>query len=345
MQPVTMKQLLEAGVHFGHHKRRWNPKMKRYIFTDRNGVYILDLKKTSKMLRDAYKFARDIVADGHKVLFVGTKKQAKEPIKEGAISCGMYYVNNRWLGGMLTNFRTIRKSINRLLALEKMVADGTMEKYSKKEASMLLHEKSSLEKNLEGVKKMDKVPGALFVVDPSKESIAVQEANRMKIPIVAIVDTNCDPDPIDWVIPANDDAIRAVKLMTLKIAEACLEGIQARIDAGLMTHEESNVPSEMFVVEEEFVDTEEKYGEYRTEAEKLEELVDYGADVKATPEDILATAERRATVAEAEARLAEQEAVALMEKAKSLTSTLNPMPVPVPAPAAAPETPATPQAQ
>jgi len=324
MQPVSMKQFLEAGVHFGHHKRRWNPKMKRYIFTERNGIYILDLKKTSKMLRDAYKFARDVVADGQKMLFVGTKKQAKEPVEEAARSCGMFHVSNRWLGGMLTNFRTVRRSVSRMIALEKMVEDGSIASYSKKEASMLTHELASLQKNLSGVKKMDKLPGALFVVDPSKESIAVQEANRLKIPIIAIVDTNCDPDPVDWVIPANDDAIRAVKLMTMKIAEACLEGVQARIDAGLLTQAESDVPVEMMPEEPKLVDTEEKYGEYRSPEELLEEEVDYGGPEAAqAPEDLISAAEKRATEAEAEAARAEAEARRLMEEIKQLSSALG----------------------
>lgn len=346
MQPVTMKQLLEAGVHFGHHSRRWNPKMKRYIFTERNGIYILDLKKTSKMLRDAYHFMRDAVADGKKVLFVGTKKQAKEPIQEAAASCGMYSVNNRWLGGMLTNFRTVRKSVQRLIALQKMVEDGSLEKYSKKEAAMLQRERLSLEKNLEGVKKMDSLPGVLYIVDPVKEGIAVKEANRLGIPVVALVDTNCDPDPIDVIIPSNDDAIRAVKLMTAKMAEACLEGIQARIDAGLMTHEESDVPAEMFVTEEEFVDTEAKYGDFRSEDERLEEEVDYGTEAAATEvTDVIADAERRAAEAEAEAHRAEAEARRLLAQAKALGAgislDLTAAPAPEPeAPAAGTEAPA-----
>lgn len=323
MNPVSMKQFLEAGVHFGHHKRRWNPKMKRYIFTERNGIYILDLKKTSKMLRDAYKFARDSVADGHRMLFVGTKKQAKEPVVEAAKSCGMFYVANRWLGGTLTNFRTIRKSVMRMIALEKLLAEGEIEKYTKKEASMLRHEFLALQKNLEGVKKMDKLPGALFIVDPSKEAIAVQEAKRLHIPIIAVVDTNCDPDPIDFVIPSNDDAIRAVKLMASKIAEACIEGIQARIDAGLMTQADSDVPPESFVEEKALVDTEEKYGEFRSEEERLEEEVDYGVEGEAVIADPLAEAERRAAEAEAEALRAEGEARRLIEEARSLGSSLN----------------------
>jgi len=236
-----MKQLLEAGVHFGHQSRRWNPKMKTYIYTERNGIYIIDLKKTLKMLRDACKFVRDAVADGKTVLFVGTKKQAKDSIFEAARDCNMYYVNNRWLGGMLTNFRTVRRSVLRMIEIERMEQDGTIAHYTKKEQSMLMKERQSLEKNLGGVKKMDQLPGVMFVVDPHKEEIAVKEARKLKIPIVAIVDTNCDPDVIDWVIPGNDDAIRAVKLISQKMAESVAEGLQARADSGLALQAE--VPS------------------------------------------------------------------------------------------------------
>lgn len=233
MVNITMKQLLEAGVHFGHQSRRWNPKMKQYIYTERNGIYIIDLKKTLKLLRDACKFVRDAVADGQTVLFVGTKKQAKDSIEESARDCNMYYVNNRWLGGMLTNFRTVRRSVLRMLEIERMEQDGTIQHYKKKEQSMLMRERQSLEKNLAGVKKMDKLPGVIFIVDPHKEDIAVREARKLQIPIVAIVDTNCDPDLIDWVIPGNDDAIRAVKLISQKMSESVAEGLQARVDSGL----------------------------------------------------------------------------------------------------------------
>lgn len=233
MVNITMKQLLEAGVHFGHQSRRWNPKMKQYIYTERNGIYIIDLKKTLKLLRDACKFVRDAVADGQTVLFVGTKKQAKDSIFEAARDCNMYYVNNRWLGGMLTNFRTVRRSVLRMLEIERMEQDGTLQHYKKKEQSMLIKERESLEKNLAGVKKMEKLPGVIFIVDPHKEDIAVREAQKLRIPIVAIVDTNCDPEPIDWIIPGNDDAIRAVKLISQKMAESVTEGLQARIDGGL----------------------------------------------------------------------------------------------------------------
>ncbi|HNM46137.1 MAG TPA: 30S ribosomal protein S2 [Candidatus Sumerlaeota bacterium] len=228
MSSVTMKQLLEAGVHFGHQSRRWNPKMKPYIYTDRNGIYIIDLKKTLRLLRDATKYVRECVIAGNKVMFVGTKKQAKEIIQEGASAANMYYVNNRWLGGLLTNFRTVRKSIDRLNELDRMFTDGSIEKYSKKEQSMYARERQALEKNLGGIKHMDRLPDLIFIIDPSKEQIAVQEAKKLNIPIVAVVDTNCDPDPIDFVIPANDDAIRSIKLMVSQISDACVEGVQAR---------------------------------------------------------------------------------------------------------------------
>jgi len=221
-----MKQLLEAGVHFGHQTRRWNPKMKEYIFTERNGIYIIDLQKTVKMVEQAYNNVRQLSFDGGKVLFVGTKKQAQDAVKEEAERCGMYYVNQRWLGGMLTNFETIRKRIDRLTRLELMEQDGSLDRLPKKEVAKLMGEKEKLEKFLGGIKGMKELPGALFVIDPRKEHIAVQEARRLKIPIVAIVDTNCDPDEIDWIIPGNDDAIRAVKLLTGKMADAVLEGRQ-----------------------------------------------------------------------------------------------------------------------
>ncbi len=230
MAIVSMKQLLEAGVHFGHQTRRWNPKMAPYIFTERNGIYIVDLQKTVKMVEVAYNFIRDIVAEGKTVLFVGTKKQAQESVKEEAERCGMFYVNQRWLGGMLTNFKTIQKRIDRLFELEKMEEDGVWEVLPKKEVARLEGEREKLNRFLRGVKHMKELPGALFIVDPRKERIAVAEGRRLGIPIVAIVDTNCDPDEIDYVIPGNDDAIRAVKLLTSKIADAVLEGKQARVD-------------------------------------------------------------------------------------------------------------------
>lgn len=226
MAVISMKQLLEAGVHFGHQTRRWNPKMGQYIFTERNGIYIIDLQKTVKMVEEAYNFIRSTVSEGNTILFVGTKKQAQESIKEEAERCGMFYVNQRWLGGMLTNFQTIRRRVQHLRELEKMEADGTFQVLPKKEVSQLLGKKQKLERFLGGIKDMDKLPGALFIVDPRKERIAVKEAQKLNIPIVAIVDTNCDPDEIDYVIPGNDDAIRAVKLLTNKIADAVIEGSQ-----------------------------------------------------------------------------------------------------------------------
>ena len=226
MGVVSMKQLLEAGVHFGHQTRRWNPKMARYIFTERNGSYIIDLQKTVKKLEEAYMFVRDVAANGDNVLFVGTKKQAGESIKEEAERAGAHYVNARWLGGMMTNFKTIRRRIQRLEQLRKMQEDGTFDRLPKKEVGKLELEIEKLEKYLGGIKTMDKLPGALFIVDPRKERIAVAEAKKLGIPIVAIVDTNCDPDEIDYVIPGNDDAIRAVKLIAGTMADAIIEGRQ-----------------------------------------------------------------------------------------------------------------------
>ena len=226
MAVVSMKQLLEAGVHFGHQTRRWNPKMAEYIFTERNGVYIIDLQKTVKKVEEAYMFVRDVAEAGDSVLFVGTKKQAQESIKEEAERVGMYYVNSRWLGGMLTNFATIKTRIERLAQLRKMEEDGTFNLLPKKEVVKLNLEIEKLEKYLGGIKEMKKLPGALFIVDPRKERNAVAEARKLHIPIVAIVDTNCDPDEIDYVIPGNDDAIRAVKLIAGIMANAILEGKQ-----------------------------------------------------------------------------------------------------------------------
>ena len=231
MAVVSMKQLLEAGVHFGHQTRRWNPKMAEYIFTERNGIYIIDLQKTVKKLNEAYLFARDIAAEGKDILFVGTKKQAQDAVKEEAINCGMPYVNARWLGGMLTNFRTIRTRIARLEQLRKMQEDGTFDLLPKKEVIGLELEIEKLEKFLGGIKDMQRAPGALFIVDPRKERIAVQEAKKLGIPIIAIVDTNCDPDEIDAVIPGNDDAIRAVKLIASTIAAAVIEARQGEAAA------------------------------------------------------------------------------------------------------------------
>lgn len=230
MAVISMKQLLEAGVHFGHQTRRWNPKMARYIFTERNGIYIIDLQKTVKKVEEAYNYVRNLAADGGTVLFVGTKKQAQESVKEEAERCGMYYINERWLGGMMTNFQTIQKRVSRLRELERMEAEGVFEILPKKEVAALRHEMEKLERFLGGIKNMKKLPDALFIVDPRKERIAVAEARRLNIPIVGIVDTNCDPDEIDVVIPANDDAIRAVKLLTARIADAVIEGQQGSID-------------------------------------------------------------------------------------------------------------------
>ena len=226
MAIISMKQLLEAGVHFGHQTRRWNPKMAPYIFTERNDIYIIDLQKTVKKVEECYNFLRDVAARGENILFVGTKKQAQEAMREEALRCNMFYVNERWLGGMLTNFKTIQTRINRLRKLEAMEADGTFDVLPKKEVIGLRLEMEKLTKYLGGIKDMKKLPGALFIVDPRKENIAVLEARKLNIPIVATVDTNCDPDVIDHVIPANDDAIRAVKLLTAKMADAVLEGRQ-----------------------------------------------------------------------------------------------------------------------
>ena len=231
MAVVSMKQLLEAGVHFGHQTRRWNPKMAQYIFTERNGIYIIDLQKTVKKLEEAYDYVRELSANGGTVLFVGTKKQAGDSIREEAERAGAYYVNARWLGGMLTNFETIRKRIRRLAQLRKMEADGTFERLPKKEVVKLNLEIEKLEKYLGGIKEMNKLPTAMFVVDPRKEKIAVAEAHKLGIPVIAIVDTNCDPDEIDYVIPGNDDAIRAVKLISSTMANAIIEGHQGAMGA------------------------------------------------------------------------------------------------------------------
>ena len=224
MSQITMKQLLEAGVHFGHQTKRWNPKMKPYIYGARNGIYIIDLQKTVKMFKDAYKFVTDTVLAGDAVIFVGTKRQAQEAVAEEAERATMPFVNVRWLGGTLTNFKTIRGSVERLKKIEQMAAEGRMDLLPKKEVLYLQREHAKLERSVGGIKNMDRLPGALFVIDPHKEAIAVAEANRIGIPVVAVVDTNCDPDPVDYVIPGNDDAIRAIRLFASKIADACLEG-------------------------------------------------------------------------------------------------------------------------
>ena len=226
MSVVSMKQLLEAGVHFGHQTRRWNPKMAEYIFTERNGIYIIDLQKTVKKIEEAYMFVRQIAADGGSILFVGTKKQAQDAIREEALRCEQFYVNTRWLGGMMTNFKTIKKSIAKLNNLQKMAEDGTYDLLPKKEVAALQKQTNDLEKNLGGIKSMKVLPSAIFVVDPKKETNAVEEARKLGIPVIAIVDTNCDPDVIDMVIPGNDDAIRAIKLIASVMADAVLEGKQ-----------------------------------------------------------------------------------------------------------------------
>ena len=240
MGVVSMKQLLEAGVHFGHQTRRWNPKMDEYIFTERNGIYIIDLQKTVKKLEEAYMFIREVSESGKNVLFVGTKKQAGDSVKEEAERAGAYYVNARWLGGMMTNFKTIKTRIKRLEQLRKMEEDGTFDRLPKKEVVKLELEIEKLEKFMGGIKNMDELPGALFVVDPRKEKIAVAEAHKLGIPVVAIVDTNCDPDEVDYVIPGNDDAIRAVKLISSVIADAIIEGRQGDENAEAAETEETD---------------------------------------------------------------------------------------------------------
>ena len=231
MSVVTMKQLLEAGVHFGHQTRRWNPKMEEYIFTERNGIYIIDLQKTVKLIDTAYDYRKNVAADGGVVLFVGTKKQAQDSIEEEATRAGQYYVNHRWLGGTLTNWKTIQSRIARLKELKKMAEDGTFDVLPKKEVAVLTKQREKLERFLGGIEDMPRIPDVLFIVDPHKEQIAVKEAQKLHIPIVAMVDTNTDPDDIDYVIPSNDDAIRAVRLITSKMADAIVEGKQGQDDA------------------------------------------------------------------------------------------------------------------
>ncbi len=243
MSVISMKQLLEAGVHFGHQTRRWNPKMAEYIYTERNGIYIIDLQKSVGKVDEAYNAIRDIAADGGNILFVGTKKQAQEPLRNEAERCGMYYVNERWLGGMLTNFKTIQTRIKRLKAIEKMSEDGTFDVLPKKEVINLKKEWAKLEKNLGGIKDMKDVPDAIFVVDPKKERICIQEAHILGIPLIGIVDTNCDPEELDYVIPGNDDAIRAVKLIVSKMADAVIEAKQGETFADAPAQEESEAES------------------------------------------------------------------------------------------------------
>ncbi len=243
MSVVSIKQLLECGVHFGHQTRRWNPKMKPYIFTERNGVYIIDLQKTVKGLEKAYDFIREVSKSGGSVLFVGTKRQAQEIVREEALRCGQFYINQRWLGGLLTNFPTIRKRVNRMVELQKMEEDGTFEKLPKKEVSVLRKQKDKLEKYLIGIRDMKDLPDALFIIDPRRETIAVQEARKLGIPVASIVDTNCDPEVIDYPIPGNDDAIRAIKLMFSLMANAVIEGRQG-VDGSLLPQEEESEESE-----------------------------------------------------------------------------------------------------
>ncbi len=242
MSTVTMKQLLEAGVHFGHQTKRWNPKMKEYIFGSRNGIYIIDLQKTVRLFKEAYKFVVDTCGQGGNILFVGTKKQAQDSILEEARRAGMFYVNQRWLGGTLTNFRTIKKNIERLKKLDTIKEDGTAEVLPKKEVLQIDKERGKMEKTLGGIKEMGKLPDGIFIVDPRKERIAVHEARKLGIPIVAIVDTNCDPDEIDYIIPGTDDAIRAIRLISSKVADACLEGKQIR-EASLVAPETPEQPA------------------------------------------------------------------------------------------------------
>lgn len=292
MSVISMKQLLEAGVHFGHQTRRWNPKMKKFIFTERNGIYIIDLQKTVKKVEEAYYFIRDIAMDNKTVLFVGTKKQAQDSIESEAKRCGMYYVSNRWLGGMLTNFKTIRSRVARLDRIDAMEANGEFDLLPKKEVIKLQHEREKLLKNLGGIREMRDVPAAMFIVDPRKERIAIAEAKALNIPVVAIVDTNCDPDEIDYPIPGNDDAIRAVKLIAGKMADAILEGKQgeqledeeAAAEEPEATDEEIEAAASEEIAEEiaeEIMATEEAPAE---EAEEVKEEAAEEAAEKAAPE-------------------------------------------------------------
>ncbi len=269
MSTVTMKELLEAGVHFGHETKRWDPKMKPYIFGARNGIYIIDLQKTVQLFKEAYQFVRDLAARGEYLLFVGTKKQAQETISEQATRCGMFYVNHRWLGGMLTNFQTIKRSIERLKKLEAMKNEEIYNLLPKKEVMELEKERNRLEKSLGGIKNMDRLPGAIFVVDPKKEKIAVREARKMGIPSIGIVDTNCNPEEVDYVIPGNDDAIRAIQLFTTKMADAVLEGRQIY---------EKQLQSEGVPAEKEAAPTESSQGEIQVEEASEEQEIEQGLD-------------------------------------------------------------------
>jgi len=271
---ITMKELLEAGVHFGHQTKRWNPKMKEYIFGERNGIYIIDLQKTLKMFKDASKFVQDAATAGRTVLFVGTKRQAQDAIAEEAKRCGMFYVNNRWLGGLLTNWVTVQKSVKRLKELDEMATDGRYELLPKKEVIKLERERKHLQANLAGIKDMNRLPDIVFVIDSNKEAIAVKEARKLGIPVVAVVDTNCDPTEVDWVIPGNDDALRAIRLFASKVADSIAEGVQASTDkqsadiASVIAGDQSAAPSQegtsaptsADLAEEEELDMEEVLG-------------------------------------------------------------------------------------
>ena len=278
MATITMKELLEAGVHFGHQTKRWNPKMKEYIFGERNGIYIIDLQKTLKMFKEASKFVQDLAAEGKIVLFVGTKRQAQEAIAEEANRCGMFFVNHRWLGGTLTNWATLQKSIKRLKTLKAMTEDGRMAQLSKKEAARLDREMKHLKQNLAGVENMTALPDAMFVIDSNAEAIAVREARRMGVPVVSIVDTNCDPDQVDWVVPGNDDALRAIKLFTSKISDSVIEGRQA-YERSQIAEQKASTDAATGGEDVEYVDTS-KYEAY----EKQEgDFVDVGAETLAEP--------------------------------------------------------------
>ena len=275
MVSVTMKELLEAGVHFGHQVRRWNPKMKEYIFGERNGIYIIDLQKTQRMFRDAIGFVTNLIAEdrGKTILFVGTKRQAQEAIREESERCGQYYVNQRWLGGLLTNFQTVQKSIKRLKDLEAMQTDGRYEKLTKKERIKLDRERESLNKNLSGIKAMSRLPDAVFIIDVRKEEIAVAEANRLGIPIVAVVDTNCSPEGIDYVIPGNDDALRAVRLFASRIADAILEGQQIATEGGVVVTEGEGTDEAAKPGEADASSTEASAGEAPSESAPVNEAM------------------------------------------------------------------------
>lgn len=269
MAVVSMKQLLECGVHFGHQTRRWNPKMKPFIFTERNGVYIIDLQKTVKGLEVAYDFIREVSKSGGNVLFVGTKRQAQETIREEANRCGQFYINHRWLGGLMTNFQTIRKRVNRMVELRKMDEDGRIDEYSKKDAILLRKQLFKLEKNLSGIASMKAVPDAVFLIDPRREDIAVLEARKLGIPVVAIVDTNCDPELIDFPIPGNDDAIRAIKLIAKLMADAVIEGRQGLDGADVEVQAEEVKPEPAEVSEKDIIEVKERLHEaYESDDEK-----------------------------------------------------------------------------